>query len=170
MSTIALRDNANEDAIVHEPIVDCNITLDPIVIDETTTIVITKTQKFDRRHQHVKAFAKLAFIRIKNFLLGQMPFYHGIIRAHSSFLARTPRGVSHDAPSRYIEFSEPDLTLATSMLMRDHANAPWGPTSARAIGRSLPQAVLPTARKGHIRERKVANALVLSLEHAINRP
>ncbi|EZA58076.1 hypothetical protein X777_01457, partial [Ooceraea biroi] len=31
-----------------------NITLDPIVIDETTTIVITKTQKFDRRHQHVK--------------------------------------------------------------------------------------------------------------------
>jgi len=32
------------------------------------------------------------------------------------------------------------------MLMRDHANALWGPTSARPIGRSLPG--LLTIRKG----------------------
>lgn len=50
------------------------------------------------------------------------------------------------------------------MLMRDHANAPRGPTNARPIGRSLPQAGLLTARKGRVREQKVANATVLSLE------
>lgn len=55
MSTIVVRDDANEDAIVRGPIVDYETTLDPIVISETATIVITETQqKTDRRHQRVK--------------------------------------------------------------------------------------------------------------------
>jgi len=54
--------------------------------------------------------------------------------------ADTARGVSHDAPSRYIGFSEPDLTL-------DYIDVNAGPRQRtmgtdRAIGRSLPQAVL----------------------------
>jgi len=53
MSTVALCDNANKDAIVHEPIASYNITLDPIVISEAST-VITKTQKSDRHHQRAK--------------------------------------------------------------------------------------------------------------------
>ncbi|XP_029661575.1 nuclear hormone receptor E75 isoform X2 [Formica exsecta] len=57
MSTIVVRDDANKDAIVRGPIVDYNTTLDPIVISETATIVITEMQqKTDRRHQRVKEF------------------------------------------------------------------------------------------------------------------
>jgi hypothetical protein len=52
MSTIVVRDDANENAIVRERIVD-SIT-GPIVISETATIVITETQKADRCHQRVK--------------------------------------------------------------------------------------------------------------------
>jgi hypothetical protein len=54
MSTVALCNNANKDAIVHEPIAGYNITRDPIVISEASTVVITKTQKADRRHQRAK--------------------------------------------------------------------------------------------------------------------
>lgn len=50
-------------------------------------------------------------------------------------------------PTRCIEFSEPDLTLAISMLMRDHANATRGPARG-AIGHSLPQAGPPNSPEG----------------------
>ena len=70
------------------------------------------------------------------------------ILSSTPFHAQTSRCVSHDAPTRCIGFSEPDLTLPISMLMRDHANAPWGPSCARPIGRSLPQAGLLTAPEG----------------------
>ncbi|XP_012534660.1 nuclear hormone receptor E75 isoform X1 [Monomorium pharaonis] len=53
MSTIVMRDDASES--VRGPIIEYN-SLNPIVINETTTIVITETQKAERRHQRVKEF------------------------------------------------------------------------------------------------------------------
>lgn len=48
-----MRDDASENATVRGSIVGYS-SLEPIVISETTAIVITETQKAKRRHQHVK--------------------------------------------------------------------------------------------------------------------
>jgi len=48
-----MRDDASENTTVHGPIIRYN-SLDPIVIIETTAIVITETQKAERRHQRIK--------------------------------------------------------------------------------------------------------------------
>jgi len=53
MSTIAMCDDASKNAIVRGPVIIYN-SLNPIVISETTAIVITETQKVEKCHQRVK--------------------------------------------------------------------------------------------------------------------
>ncbi|XP_011640769.1 nuclear hormone receptor E75 isoform X3 [Pogonomyrmex barbatus] len=55
MSTIVVRDETSENAIVRRPVIRYN-NLNPILISEATTIVITETQKAERRLPRVKEF------------------------------------------------------------------------------------------------------------------